>query len=398
MGFFKAFSGALGGAMADQWRDFYTVPSGLSGTVGVCSAVRSGANAQRSSNDSGSDFIITNGSLILVPEGFALITMENGAVTGFVSDPGGYQWTSDNINARSFFADSGFVDAVVKQSWDRFKYGGPPAAAQVALFVNLKEIPNNKFGTQSEIYWDDAFLNTQVGARAHGTYTLKIVDPILFLKSFVPVQYYAPGGFPFYFSDLNNAAANQLFSEVVGSLASAFSVYANAGDKQNRITNIQGDAVGFAQSLSQAVEQSYHWRYDRGLQIVKAAIMAIDYDETTKALLAKVQQADALMGARGNANLQASFADGLRAAGENPDGGALGMGFMGMGMQGAAGAVGAMQQPNQAPGYSVSQPQQADATAAEDPYERLAKLKNLFDQGVISQEEFEAAKAKVLGI
>ncbi|WP_139651611.1 SHOCT domain-containing protein [Raoultibacter phocaeensis] len=396
MGFFKAFSGALGGAFADQWRDFYTVPAGLSGTVGVCSAVRSGADAQRSSNTSGSDYVITNGSLILVPEGFALITMENGAVTGFVSDPGGYQWTSDNINARSYFADSGFVDAIVKQSWERFKYGGPPAAAQVALFVNLKEIPNNKFGTQSEIYFDDAYLNTQVGARAHGTYTLRIVDPILFLKGFVPVQYYAPGAFPFYFTDFNNAAANQLFSEVVGSLAGAFSAYVNASGKQHRITAIQSDSVGFAQSLSQAVEQAYHWRYDRGLQIVKATVMAIDYDEGTKALLAKVQQADALMGARGNANLQASFADGLRAAGENPDGGALGMGFMGMGMQAAGGAAGAMQQPNQAPGYSAVQPSPTDAASGEDPYERLAKLKNLLDQGVISQEEFDAAKAKVL--
>ena len=193
-------------------------------------------------------------------------------------------------------------------------------------------------------------------------------------------------------------AANQLFSEVVGSLAGAFSAYANAGDKQNRITNIQRDSVGFAQSLSQAVEQAYHWRYDRGLHIVKATVMSIDYDENTKALLAKVQQADALMGARGNANLQASFADGLRAAGENPDGGALGMGFMGMGMQAAGGAVGAMQQPNQAQGHSVPQPSQAGEATAEDPYERLAKLKNLLDQGVISQEEFDAAKSKVLGI
>lgn len=397
MGFFKAFSGALGGVFADQWRDFYTVPAGMTGTVGVCSAVRSSANARRSSNTSGSECLITNGSLILVPEGFALITMENGAVTGFVADPGGYQWTSDNINARSFFADSGFVDAVVKQSWDRFKYGGPPAAMQVALFVNLKEIPNNKFGTQSEIYWDDAYLNAQVGARAHGTYTLKIVDPILFLKNFVPAQYYAPGGFPFYFSDLKNAAANQLFSEVVGSLAGAFSTYANAGDKQNRITAIQSDSVGFAQSLSQAVERAYHWRYDRGLAIVKAAVMSIDYDEGSKALLAKVQQADALMGARGNSNLQASFADGLRAAGENPDGGALGMGFMGMGMQGAAGAVGVMQQPSQTQENPV-QHEQANSDAVEDPYEQLAKLKKLLDQDVITQEEFDAAKAKVLGI
>ncbi|MBQ9625228.1 MAG: SHOCT domain-containing protein, partial [Clostridia bacterium] len=33
----------------------------------------------------------------------------------------------------------------------------------------------------------------------------------------------------------------------------------------------------------------------------------------------------------------------------------------------------------------------------QDPYEHLAKLKQLLDAGAISQEEFDAAKAKVLG-
>ena len=38
------------------------------------------------------------------------------------------------------------------------------------------------------------------------------------------------------------------------------------------------------------------------------------------------------------------------------------------------------------------------AAPAEDPYEKLMKLKQLLDAGVISQQEFDAAKAKTLGI
>ena len=49
--------------------------------------------------------------------------------------------------------------------------------------MSLKELPDNRFGTQSEIYWDDGFLNTG-GAVTRGSYTLKIVDPILFVKNF----------------------------------------------------------------------------------------------------------------------------------------------------------------------------------------------------------------------
>lgn len=45
------------------------------------------------------------------------------------------------------------------------------------------------------------------------------------------------------------------------------------------------------------------------------------------------------------------------------------------------------------PTTSSTQP----SPAADDPYERLMKLKGLCDAGVISQDEFDAAKAKVLG-
>ena len=37
--------------------------------------------------------------------------------------------------------------------------------------------------------------------------------------------------------------------------------------------------------LSKAVENAYQWRSDRGLAIVKTAIVSIEYDATTRELL-----------------------------------------------------------------------------------------------------------------
>lgn len=198
------------------------------------------------------------------------------------------------------------VSTFIKQSWERFKFGGQPGSQQAAFFVSLKELPDNRFGTQSEIYWDDGFLNTCVGAVTRGSYTLKIVDPILFVKNFVPASYLRPGGVRLH--RLDNAAASQLFNEVVGSLAPAFSLYTNDPGKGNRITKLQQDSLGFAQSLSAAVEQGYQWKSDRGTAIVKTAIVSIEYDANTRELLKTVQRADALSGSRGNSNLQASVA------------------------------------------------------------------------------------------
>ena len=383
MGLVQAVVGSIGGALADQWKDFYTVPVGLPATVALFAAVPQGTNAGRGSNTKGSSNIITNGTKIVVPEGYGLLLFQDGAVTGFAAEPGGYEWRSDDINSKSIFAGDGLVDSLIKQSWERFKFGGQPGAQQAAFFVSLKELPENRFGTQSEIYWDDGFLGTQVGAVTRGSYTLKIVDPILFVKNFVPASYLQPGQV-FDFTDIDNAAASQLFNEVVGSLAPAFSLYSNDPAKGNRITKLQQDSLGFAKSLSDAVEQGYQWRSDRGLAIVKTAIVSIEYDANTRELLKTVQRADALAGARGNSNLQASVAQGMQSAGENT--GAAGM--MGLGMaSGMVGGIGSLQQPV-APA----------APAAEDPIAKLKKAKEMLDLGLITQADYDTAKAKALGL
>ena len=384
MGLVQAVAGAVGGVLADQWKDFYTVPDGLPPTAALFAAVPRGTNAGRGSNTSGSSNIISNGSKIVVPEGYGLLLFQDGAITGFAAEPGGYEWRSDDLNSKSIFAGDGLVSSLIKQSWERFKFGGQPGAQQAAFFVSLKELPDNRFGTQSEIYWNDGFIGTQVGALTRGSYTLKIVDPILFVKHFVPANYLQPGQV-FDFTDVDNAAASQLFNEVVGSLAPAFSLYTNDTDKGNRITKIQQDSLGFAKSLSDAVEAAYQWKSDRGLAIVKTAIVSIEYDANTRELLKTVQRADALSGARGNANLQASVAAGIQAAGEN--GGATGL--VGVGM--ATGMVGA--------GIgSLQQPVAPAAAADDDPIAKLKKAKEMLDLGLITQADYDALKTKTLGL
>jgi membrane protease subunit (stomatin/prohibitin family) len=383
MGLIQAVAGSIGGALADQWKDFYTVPDGLPATAALFAAVPRGTNAGRGSNTKGSSNIITNGSKIVVPEGYGLLLFQDGAITGFAAEPGGYEWRSDDLNSKSIFAGDGFVSALVKQSWERFKFGGQPGSQQAAFFVSLKELPDNRFGTQSEIYWDDGFLNTQVGAVTRGSYTLKIADPILFVKHFVPASYLQTGQV-FDFTDMDNAAASQLFNEVVSSLAPAFSLYTNDPTKGNRITKLQQDSIGFAKSLSDAVEKAYQWRSDRGLVIVKTAIVSIEYDANTKELLKTVQRADALSGSRGNSNLQASVAAGIQAAGEN--GGAAGLVGVGMGA-GMVGGLGGLQQPV-APA----------APPADDPIAKLKKAKEMLDLGLITQADYDALKTKTLGL
>lgn len=399
MGFIKAFTGALGGTFADQWKDFYAPRQGVSGTVGLYPAVPTGTNAGRGENTKGSENIITNGSKIIVPEGTALITIQDGAITGLVAEPGGFIFSSDDPNSQSMFAGNGIFGQTLKQTWERVKFGGQPGSQQLAFYVNLKEIPNNKFGTQSEIYWDDAFFGTQVGAVTRGTYTLKIVDPLLFVKNFVPSKYLQPNAPEFDFADMDNDAGTQLFNEVVGTLSAAFSNYTNDPSKGNRISKIQADQIGFAQAMSQAVEDAYQWKTTRGLEIVKTAILAIEYDEDTKELMKDVKKADALSGARGNSFMQQAVARGMQSAGEN--GGGANMAFMGMGMNVAGGMMGGMQQQPTSSSYQPAFGQQqtvTDQQTPQDPTTKLLEMKKLLDAGAITQEDYDKIKNQLLGL
>ena len=399
MGFIKAFTGAISGTFADQWKDFYVPSSNITETSAVYPAVLKSINNGRGENYKGNANIISNGSKIVVPENTALITMQDGAITGCITEAGGYEFKSDDVNSKSMFAGDGIFGQVIKSTWEKVKFGGIPASQQLAFYVNLKKIPNNKFGTQSEIYWDDAFLGTQVGAITRGTYTVKIVDPLLFVKNFVPAKYLVADAPIFDFGDIDNEACEQLFSEVVGTLSAAFSKYTNDPEKGNRITKIQADQIGFAKAMSAAVEEAYQWRETRGLEIVKTAILAIEYDEDTKKLMSDVKKADALSGARGNSFMQQAAARGLESAGEN--GGGAGMAFMGMGANVAGNMMNGFAQENTPSSYNPSFAKNQNNTqngASEDPTAKLLKMKELLDAGAITAEDYEKVKKQLLGL
>lgn len=398
MGLIRAAVGSIGGTLADQWKDFHTVPQGLTQTAAFFPAVRNGTNAGRGSNVKASEAIITNGSRIVVPEGYGLLTFQDGQLTSLVAEPGAYIWNSADPASESLFAGDGFVSPLVKQSWQRFKFGGRPGSQQLGLFVSLKELPNNKFGTQSVIYWDDSYLNAQVGATARGTYTLKVVDPILFVRSLLPASY-LQNGEVFDFTDPGNEVATQIFTEVVASLAGAFSRYTNDPSMGNRILNIQRDSVGFSSSLSQSVEDAYRWTSDRGLAVARVAIVGIEYDEASRELLRVVQRADALSGSRGNSNLQASVAAGIETAG-GVDGAA---GILGLGVAANSVGVAGLQQPASGGGMSPSAPANPSSpspSGGEDGglVATLEQLKRAFDSGLITQAEYDASRSKALGL
>ena len=80
MGLLKAGAGALGGVLADQWREFFYCESLDADTLVAKGEKRAG---KRSSNKKGDDNIISNGSIISINEGQSMIIVESGKIVEF---------------------------------------------------------------------------------------------------------------------------------------------------------------------------------------------------------------------------------------------------------------------------------------------------------------------------
>jgi Putative virion core protein (lumpy skin disease virus) len=181
MGLIKAGIGALGGVLADQWKEFFyceALPKDVLVTKGQ---KRVGS---RSSNTKGSDNIISNGSVIAVADGQCMIIVEQGKVVEVSAEPG--EFIYDTSTEPSIFAGS--LGKSILNSFKtlgrRFTFGGDTGKDQRVYYFNTKEIMDNKFGTSNPIMFRvvdrNIRLDMDVSLRCNGVYSYKMVDPILF--------------------------------------------------------------------------------------------------------------------------------------------------------------------------------------------------------------------------
>ena len=181
MGLIKAGIGALGGTLADQWKEFFYCDALPNDVLMKKGEKRTGS---RSSNTKGSDNIITNGSGIAVADGQCMIIVEQGKIVEVCAEPG--EFTYDTSTEPSIFTGNlgqSILDTF-KTIGKRFTYGGDTGKDQRVYYFNTKEIIGNKFGTPNPIMFE--VTNKRIGmtrtvqVRCNGVYTYVISDPLVF--------------------------------------------------------------------------------------------------------------------------------------------------------------------------------------------------------------------------
>jgi len=324
MGLIRAIGAAIGGKFADSWLEVLEADNMDDKTV-FAKAVAVRKDSKRNNNRKGEADIINNGSIIHVYDNQCVLLVDGGKIIDYCAEPGYYK--VDNTASPSLF--NGELLASVKETFHRIKFSGVPSASQKAFFINLQEIKGIKFGTPNAVNYYDNFYNAELFLRAHGTYSIRIVDPLKFYAQAIPrnatrVQ----------IEDINE----QYLNEFLEALQTSINSMSAAGI---RISFVTSKAAELSHYMSDALDDT--WRDNRGIEIVAVGIASVTYDEKSKELINMRNQGAMLGDPTVRAGYVAgSVARGVEAAGSNPSGSMSG--FMGVGigatMTGVAGMMG----------------------------------------------------------
>ena len=355
MGLIRAAVGAVGGVLADQWKEFFYCDS-LNENILMAKGQKRTSTHGRSGNKDGEDNIISNGSRIAVNNGQCMLIVESGKIVEVCAEPGEYTYdasTEASIFDGSYTGDLGdSFRQLIEQMKERFAFGGDTGKDQRVYYVNLKEIIGNKYGTPSEVpfktYDDTTGLALLVRLRCFGEYSYRIVNPILFYTNVAGNE-----------ADRYERSRldSQLKSEVLTALQPAF---AKLSALRIDYAELPGHTPELAQALNDVL--SPKWRDLRGIEIVSVGINSVKANEEDEAKIQKAQMGLTMSRPDiGLGTIVDATADSMRTAAANEGGMGAAMGYMGMNMANQAGVGLAQELARQA----AAQPHPAAAPATQ---------------------------------
>ncbi len=319
MGIIKAVASAVGGALADQWLEVIEADG-----MGDQTVFTKGVAVRRGTNTKGTENTVSNGSVIHVYPNQFMMLVDGGKVVDYTAEEGYY--TVNNSSLPSLF--NGQFGDTLKESFNRIRYGGVTPTSQKVYYVNLQEIKGIKFGTRNPINYFDTFYNSELFLRAHGTYSIKITDPLLFYAEVIPKN-----------ADKVeiDSVNEQYLDEFLEALQSSINQMSADG---TRISFVSSKARELGKYMADTLDED--WKRMRGIEIQSVGLASVSYDEESQKLINMRNQGAMLSDPTVREGyVQGAVARGMEAAGSNANGAMAGFMGMGMGMNAGGGFMGA---------------------------------------------------------
>ena len=334
----------MGGALADQWLEAIE-PDDMGDRIVFARGVQ--VRRGKGSNTKGSSDIVSNGSVIHVYPNQFMMLVDGGKVVDYTAEEGYY--TIDHSSMPSMF--NGQFGEALKESFNRIRFGGITPTAQKVYYVNLQEIKGIKFGTRNPVNYFDNFYNAELFLRAHGTYSIKVTDPLKFYGEVIP-------------KNADRVDIDSINEQYLSEFLEAFQTSVNQMSADGtRISFVTSKSRELGRYMADTLDEE--WNKLRGMEIQSVGIASITYDEESQNLI-NLRNKGAMMGDPGirEGYVQSTIAEGLKNAGSNSAGSLAGFMGMGFGMQTGGGFMGAasntnMQQMQNQGNWSAAGAQQA---------------------------------------
>jgi len=313
MGLIKALKESVSSGLGDQFKEYVTCPEVDNNVLIVRGNVQHGKG-----NTNPSEGVISNGSKIVVPQGWAMMLVDNGKVIEFSAEPGEYIY--DNSSEPSIFYGGlwqGIKDTI-KNMGSRITFGGQTAKDQRVYYVNLLNVLGNKFGSpQPKKITDEKYGIIEV--TFFGEYAYKVEDPVALVATVLGA----------------NAKDEVTFDEVFGSqLKTKFSEkITKAISEVMRIKKVSfGDMGLYGSDIAEQMNTELNdWKEKYGLVISDVAMGDINVTEASLKRINDIDDATIFQDANLQSGLMAkATADAMKDAAKN-EGGSM-VGFAGLNM------------------------------------------------------------------
>ena len=278
MGFIRAaLSAGLNSFNDSKFKEAVVLPDHVSSDVmaikGQLLTKDPDGGSRQSNQNTG---LLTDGSVVIVPQGYVAVLVNNGTFLGDVLEAGSHEWRAGD---NAWLLEKGGIKGTWENFKNRFSFGGQVITRQEIIFIRMQPIAGNKFGTQNAVEYFSERYQQLLNIRFYGLFDIKISDPVLFYVSSISQQ--IEDHKPFTIQDIAQGTLRQNISPKI---AIAIAKYTNENGVDIYSLNANQDT--FNEVAKQEVNKVWTGLY--GIEATNILLEDLSYDQESLEIVRKL--------------------------------------------------------------------------------------------------------------
>ena len=278
MGFIRAaLSAGLNSFNDSKFKEAVVLPDQVSADVmaikGQLLTKDPDGGSRQSNQNTG---LLTDGSVVIVPQGYVAVLVNNGTFLGDVLEAGSHEWRAGD---NAWLLEKGGIKGTWENFKNRFSFGGQVITRQEIIFIRMQPIAGNKFGTQNAVEYFSERYQQLLNIRFYGLFDIKISDPVLFYVSSISQQ--IDEHKPFTLQDIAQGTLRQNISPKI---AIAIAKFTN--EYRVDIYSLNANQDTFNEIAKQEVNKVWTGLY--GIEATNILLEDLSYDQESLELVRKL--------------------------------------------------------------------------------------------------------------